>query len=112
MKLLDKLTANPIQKYTVITEEGDRFTLDLRFLPSQAAWEASIEWGSVLILGISLVLSPNLLFGFRNILPFGLLVSATNGIEPAYLDDFTTGRIKLYVMTENDLAELDEKLPQ
>lgn len=107
MKLLDKLTANPLQTYIVITEDGDLFTLSLRFLPSQALWEASIIWGTFTLNGISLVLSPNLLFGYKNILPFGLMIVAIDSIEPSYLDDFTSGRVKVYVMTKSDISALE-----
>jgi len=66
---------------------------------------ASVQWGDFVLNGISLVASPNLLFGYKNILPFGLLVAANGGIDPAYLDDFTTGRVKIYVMTQAEVAE-------
>lgn len=110
MKLLDKLTENPQQTYTVVTEDGDRFTLSLRFLPSQSAWEVSVVWGAVTISGISLVFSPNLLYSYKNILPFGLMVVANDSIEPSYLDDFTSGRVQLYVMIKSDIEALEEAI--
>lgn len=105
MKLLDKLTSSPLQRYVVVTEEGDQFGFLLRYLPSQQSWSLSISWGEFVLNGISLVLSPNLLYGYSNILPFGLMVTATNSLDPSYIDDFTTGRIKIYVLSQADIIE-------
>lgn len=104
MKLLDKLTDSPIQRYTVVTETGDQIALELRYLPTQQSWMASVSWNNFYLNGINLTVSPNILYGFENILPFGFAVTSNDSLDPTYIDDFTTGRIKVYVLTADDIA--------
>lgn len=110
MKLLNKLTASPSQLYNIVTELGDQFILELRFLPALQMWVINITWGTFELNGCSLVISPNLLHNYSNNLPFGLMVTSTDSIEPSYLDDFTTQRIKLYILTPSDITQLETAL--
>jgi hypothetical protein len=110
MRLLDKLTAQPFQEYTVATEAGDLITLTLRYMPSQQCWAFGIVWGLFSLQGAQLTIAPNILYNYANIVPFGFMVTSTDTIEPSYLDDFSTGRIKVYVLEQSDIDLLEATL--
>ncbi len=103
MRYLNKLSANPLQKFLIVTEAGDQVAIVLRYLPTQQQWIIDIQQGSYVIEGLSLVVSPNLLLSYANLLPFGMMVTSDNNFEPAFLDDFTSGRIKVYILSAEDV---------
>jgi hypothetical protein len=109
MRQLDKLTSDPAQRYTVVTETGVTFILTLKYLPRISGWAFSIVYGDTRINDMQLVASPNLLRQWINIFPFGLAITSTDTLDPLYVDDFTTGRIKLYVLSESDVGEVEAR---
>jgi hypothetical protein len=106
MRLLSSLTAEPFQKYRLTTEAGDKVDLTLRYLPTQQAWIMNIAWGTFTLNGRAINISPNMLFQFKNILPFGFAVISNTGIEPSFLDDFASGRVKIYVLNKSEIGDL------
>jgi hypothetical protein len=103
MRQLTKLSNNPLQTLLVLTEAGDQVDIELRYMPTQQQWLLSLAWGTQVINGISLVASPNLLLGYANVLPFGIMVTSDTTFEPMFLDDFTSGRIKVYMLSAADV---------
>lgn len=110
MRILDKLTNAPSQRYTVITDAGDQVFLTLRYMPTQQSWIVGIAWSEFEVNGLTMVASPNLLRGYMNVLPFGLMVVTDGAIEPSYLDDFTSGRVKVYIMSTDDVEFTEARL--
>lgn len=109
MRQLDKLTSDPSQRYTVVTDTGVTFTLSLKYMPRLSAWAFSIIYGDTTIKDMQLMASPNLLRQWINIFPFGLAITSADTLDPLYVDDFTTGRINLYVLSESDVGEVEAR---
>lgn len=107
MRQLDRLTSDPAQRYTVVTDTGVTFQLTLKFMPRIGGWAFSIIYADTTINDMLLVASPNLLRQWINIFPFGLAITSTDTLDPLYVDDFTTGRIKLYVLSEAEVAQVE-----
>lgn len=63
----------------------------------------NISYGNFVANGLRLVATPNMLFQWKNIIPFGLMCVSNDGYDPFYLDDFTTGRIKIYLLNSTDV---------
>lgn len=43
---------------------------------------------------------------FGNVLPFDFLCYASDGIEPVWLDSFTSGRVKLLLVSKSERKEI------
>jgi len=107
MRYIDRINSTPNQIYTVGLDTGDTFTLELRYMPTQQLWMANIAYGSKKINGIILVVGYNVLRNYKNLIPFGISITSTDGLDPYYLTDFSTQRIKLYVLTASEVSEIE-----
>jgi len=107
MLLLDKLNDKAFQIYTLSTDTGQKITFTLKYMPAVQQWVYSIVFGTKIINGKRLVCSPNVLRAHKDILPFGLAVTSIDILEPQYIDDFTSGRISVYLLQTADLAAIE-----
>ena len=110
MRLIDKLTAGARQEFTVVTEEGDEISLLLWYAASQQTWFFDVTSGDFVLQGAQLTVSLNILRAYNNILPFGFSVTSTDGEDPFYLDDFISGRIKLFLLSREDVDTIESDL--
>lgn len=107
MKQITGLSANPKQEFKVQIEGGDIAIFNFYFLQSQIGWFFDITYDNFKSTGLRLVNSLNVLSPYFNILRFGLAVEVPDGAEPYFLDDFISGRVNLYVLSENEVKELE-----
>lgn len=108
MRLLTELSDNFSQQTTITTEDGKTFIFYLDYYEGQQAWFWGLEYNTFSIQGQRLVLEPNFLRRFTSSLPFGM-TCLTDGkqVDPFLLDDFTNGRIQLYLLTSTEAAALE-----
>lgn len=107
MTLIDSITDQPNQKIGLILEDGSKISMSLIYRSNQQGWFYTIE-------GVfdnrRIVTSPNMLRAFRDILSFGLACATSDGYEPVFVDDFSTGRAKLYLLNAADLALVESEI--
>lgn len=108
MKQLDRLTDLPKQQYIVPLDDGSLVTVYLEYMPRQQLWKLNVSSGDFTANGITMTSFPNILRQFKNIITFGILVISNDGIDPRYIDDFTTGRVRIFMLSQADV-ELIEK---
>jgi hypothetical protein len=105
MRLIDALTSDANQSATLVLDDGTKVGFSIAYKETQQGWFYSITYGTVFnIKNRRLVNCPNVLRAFREVLPFGLACMITDGLEPVYIDDFVTGRAKLYLLSQDDIA--------
>lgn len=104
---VDKLTADPSQQYTLVTDDGNTIPFALQFLPRQQAWKFDIAYGSLTLRGAMLTCSPNIMRQYKNIVPFGMSVISNDALDPSYIDDFTSGRISIYLLDAAEVAGIE-----
>ena len=109
-KLLDKLTNQAKQQYTLIGVNGEKIAFNLNFMPTQSAWQFDTIYQNFQLNGVFLTVSPGLLYNFRNILPFDLMCTSTDGYEPQFINDFVVGRISLYLLSQAEGATVDAQI--
>lgn len=110
MKQIVELTADPHQKHTIIQENGESFTLELNYYPSQEAWYYNITKGSFIANGNRIVLSPNTLRTYRNNINFGLGILASDRVEPFQIDDFSEQRVQMFLLTADEVEEVETSI--
>jgi hypothetical protein len=104
---LSGLTDYPAQKFTLIGESKEQIGFSFRYMASQNLWKIDVSYGDFEAKGIILVCSPNLLRQWRNILPFGLMVASVDTLDPIYLNDFTEGRVSVYLLNLQEVADFE-----
>lgn len=107
MKLVDKLTAQPKQKYNLIGYQGESIAFELEYMPTQEGWKFNVNDGEFILNGALLTISPNILRNYKNIINYGISVVSTDGFDPATLDDFTSGRVQIYLLSPEEVAGVE-----
>jgi hypothetical protein len=106
MLIVDRITDDPKQKMTVTLPDGSEATLRLEYKPNQLGWFiVELTRGAFSIKGARIVASPNLLDQQRNLINFGLCCLTTDGHDPMLLEDFSSGRATLYILTQAEVQQ-------
>lgn len=111
MKLIQSITRDPLQKRSIILDDGSVFTFNMYFIPMQYAWFIrQLTYGDFTLNSLKISCSPNILYQYKNQLPFGIACfpNATNNPqqrEPSQQDDFLTSVCNLYVLSSDEVAD-------
>lgn len=107
MRYIDKINNNPDQQYTLLSEDGDSISMALKYMPTQGAWKANFALGDFVLNGITLVCGANILRTFKNNITFGISVKSDDGLDPTFLNDFSSKRVKLYLLNAADVLAIE-----
>lgn len=115
MITVDTLDDSPSQQTSVKLSDGSSVIFTFVFRPRLQRWVLNVSDNSTFTAnGLMLCVHPNLLRSFRRVIPFGLAVVSTDGADPFTLQDFSTGRISLYVLdnttTNTDVTYVEENI--
>lgn len=102
-----EITSEPNQNLTLIGENGENIEFNLRYMPSQESWFCSFTYEDFTINGLRVVNSPNFIRNFKNILPFGIGCTLVDKSDPYFIDDFSTGRAKLVLLTSDEVEQIE-----
>lgn len=111
MYLVENLTQNALQTMDLILIDGSSISLTIYFSLTQQAWFINnLTYGTFVLQGFQIVNSPNMLYQWQNILPFGLACFSTNEREPSLIQDFFSGNSELFVLTKDECEQYAEFL--
>ena len=80
----------------------------MSYVATQQQWLFSVEYNDFEFNSAQLLVSPNILRGYKNILPFGILCASIDGQDPFYISDFVNNRIELYLLDSEDVGLVEE----
>lgn len=107
MQIVNGIQAANIQTFNVPWED-DAIFFSLRFLPSVRYFTIDISFREFSVVGLRVVAGPNILHQYRRLIPFGLLVEATDGAtDPFIINDFVVGRVYMAILTESEVSDLE-----
>jgi hypothetical protein len=108
---IQNITTAPRQKQTLVLPDGNQILISMYFCPLQQGWFIpSISYRDFALTNLRIVNSPNMLYQYRNLIPFGLACFSTAQREPSLQEDFAVGNSKLYILTEAEVEEYVEIL--
>ena len=101
---IQNITDQPHQRHTIIIDESE-VELSLRFHPTIQMWVIDVEYAGRVASGFKLSLS--VLHMESQNFPFDFVVDDTSGtgLDPFRLDDFATGRCRLYMLDAADMED-------
>lgn len=114
MNILKGFTSDASQTLQVVIEDGSRFSLTLTFRPQQNGWFFDLNWpGSgatpeFVLNGLRLVVSPNMLRQYRDVIPFGLGSFTFDASDPASISALFDGTTDIVLLSAADLAAIEE----
>lgn len=107
MKEITEFTTSTYQTCKLPLETRENVDFSLRFAPSQNSWYFDFSYNDIISNGNKLCLGFNILRTFKDRIPFGLMVLADHDIEPYKIDDFAEGRVKIYVLNQDEVDEIE-----
>ena len=97
------------QKKSLTLPDGSVINMTLYYVDMQKGWFIrELTYGDFTVRGMRITRQPDLLYQFRNQIPFGLACFGTR--EPTLIDDFIEDVCQLYVLTEDEVEEYSEFL--
>lgn len=113
MRKIEQVTADALQKRTLILPDQSQVTFTMYYCPNQFGWFIkSLVYGEFALNGIRIVNSPNFLYQYRNRIPFGIgcISGSSKDIrtmrEPTQQDDFVSGFSNLYLLDQDETIAL------
>jgi len=110
MKQLTQISADSKQTVKFILDDNTQFTLYMEYHDNTSGWYFDLTYNNFSITEQRMTNHPNILRQYQNIVPFGLFISVPDGTEPLYIDDFSTGRAAVYVLTAAEVATIEATL--
>lgn len=106
MKLLTNITSDPHQEHIIQLDEDIEITINLRFLLNMQIWLLDVEYKEQVKSGFKLSLGVQHINNINWPFDFAILDTDNSGIDPFKVNDFSSGRIELYLIEPNELADL------
>ena len=110
MQQITTLSDEYKQNFKIELETGEKVTFEFEYRPNQLGWFFGFEYKNFKKSNIRLCTANNLLRGYRNVLPFGLAVTTTDGGEPYGVEDFLSEYCTLYLLEESDVVAVEANL--
>lgn len=107
---ISTLTNHPNQLHTLILTDNETANFRLFYCGRMQEWYYDLEYKNLIINGRKVVLTPNSLRQFRNIIPFGIAFYADSSIEPFEIDAFKSGRVKMAILDSEEVAQIEEQI--
>ena len=110
MRIITEFTDNPKQTCTLVLENQETVVFNLYFYETQLSWYFDFTYNDVISNGNKVVLGVNILRNFKHLIPFGLAFQANDGVEPFAIDDFTSGRVSVYLLSTADVEAVESNI--
>jgi len=107
LKVLSGIRATGQQKLITSADNGDTIDIILYFQSRTNNWKMDVTSGDFILKGIRVSHVLNLLCQYHNIIPFGIGVIIDDGGEPFLINDFSTGRVQLAILTPDEVNAVD-----
>lgn len=108
MKILSGIRATGQQKLLTSADNGDIIEIILYFQSRTATWKMDITCNDFDLKGLRISHVLNLLCQYNNIIPFGIGVIIDDGGEPFLVNDFSSGRVQLAILTPAEVQAVGD----
>lgn len=110
MYIATTITQYPNQLHSIPLENNETAEIRLYYNARMQCWYLDIQYGEVIINCIKMVIHPNLLRQFRNIIPFGIMIAADGFVEPFEIEAFTSGRVQFGILTSEEVKQVETEI--
>ncbi len=110
MQQITTLTNSPNQRHQLVLDNNETVDFRLYYSARQEAWYFDFTYKEITVNCSKVVLSPNTLRNLKRLIPFGLAFIADGYVEPFSLDDFSSGRVKMYVLNSEDVQTVEQEI--
>lgn len=111
MEIINNLTNEPKQRFQLYVDEEILY-INLYYYVTQQSWFFDIEYKDYVCRGMRVTLTPNALRHLTNILPFGISFFTNSNAEPYNIDDFSSKRVIMILLSKDEVAEIESEIFQ
>ena len=111
MQKIRQVTNDALQTQTIVLADGSTFDMTMYYIPQQYGWFlTNITYGNFVLNSVRITTSPNILYQYKNQIPFGIACVTKGNLEPTQQQDFADGTSALYLLTAAEVDEYSEYL--
>jgi hypothetical protein len=110
MQEITTLTNSPKQRWTLVLDNNETAEFYLYYLIRNQAWYFDIDYKNFSAKCLKCVLTPNAMRSFRRILPFGIAFLSDDVLDPYQIDDFSSGRVKMYTLNKDEVENIEKEI--
>lgn len=110
MQQIDTISSSPNQRMSLVLDNNETVDFCLYYRAMQQSWFYDFTYKERTVNCSKVVLTPNSLRQFRRILPFGIAFLSDSDAEPFQIDDFSSGRVKMYVLNSADVKQIEREI--
>lgn len=110
MQQITTLTNSPNQRHQLVLENNESVDFRLYFSARMQAWYFDFTYNDITVNCSKVVLSPNTLRCLKRLIPFGIGFDADGFAEPFQQDDFSSGRVRMYVLNSEDVETIEQEI--
>lgn len=110
MKEITTLTNEPKQRHTLVLDNNETVEFYLYYSIRNQAWYFDFTYKDITDNCLKVVLTPNSLRHLKRIIPFGIAFATDGYVEPFQIDDFSSGRVKMYVLNSEDVENVEQEI--
>ncbi len=111
MTLINNITAQPSQQMNLILPDNTIIKdFYLTYMDNNQGWFFGLTYGNFVINNMRLVVNPNILREFNRVIPFSLGCDTVDGYENLFINDFSNVRASLYLLDQDDIADVESRL--
>lgn len=108
---IQQITSIASQQQNLVLADGSTISFTIQFVPMQYGWFITqLIYGSFQINGLRITNSPNMLYQFKNQIPFGIACISKSDREPSQQQDFSSGASQLFILTAAEVQTYAEFL--
>lgn len=91
---------------TSTIDKGNLVFIELQYQPYLAQWVMNVkcEAENFEAAGIRVTNSTNILYNFKNNIDFGIMCISDEKDDPIFIDDFSSGRYNLYLLSQEEVT--------
>lgn len=110
MQLINTITDEPRQSFQLYIDGGETLYITLYYYITQRSWFYDFTYSNYTCKGSRVVLTYNSIRHLKNLLPFGIAFLTDSNAEPFNINDFSSGRIKMYILDKNEVEEIESDI--
>lgn len=98
------ITNDPKQKRSLVLPDGSMVEMQMSYVPLQQGWYVDyLSYLDFRLEGVRITNQVNMLYQFKNQIPFGFACFSDEDREPSLIEDFSSGASKLFLLTSAEV---------
>ena len=110
MEQVSGITSDYKQSFQFLAPNGEMVDFSLYYYITQQSWFFNFKYKDYVCNCQKVVLTPNALRHLKNIIPFGIAFHSNDKVEPIFIDDFESDRVKMLILNSDEVKEVESNI--